>query len=68
MGYHTRLINALESDRVGCACAHSYIGEVVVSVNPYRQLDIFGKEKIKEYRGREMYEREPHIFALADSA
>lgn len=47
---------------------YSYIGEVVVSVNPYKQLRIYEKENIDDYRGREMYEREPHIFALADSA
>lgn len=27
-----------------------------------------GDDKVKEYRSREMYERDPHIFALADAA
>ena len=44
------------------------IGEVVVSVNPYKQLSVYEKQFVDDYRGREMYEREPHIFALADAA
>ena len=39
-----------------------------MSVNPYKQLLVYEKQFVDEYRGREMYEREPHIFALADSA
>jgi len=39
-----------------------------VSVNPYRTMNIYGPEFVESYRGREIYERPPHIFAVADAA
>ena len=53
--------------RFQTASPYTYIGEVVVSINPYRQLNIYGNDVINEYRGREMWEKQPHIFALAES-
>lgn len=47
---------------------YTYIGEVVVSVNPYRPMNIYERSFIQDYKGKEMYEREPHIYALADAA
>ena len=40
----------------------------MVSVNPYRFIDIYNDEYVEEYRGKELYERPPHLFALADAA
>lgn len=39
----------------------TYIGNVVISVNPYQQLPIYGPEFIAKYRDYTFYELKPHM-------
>ncbi|XP_044735340.1 unconventional myosin IC [Chrysoperla carnea] len=47
---------------------YTYIGPVLVSVNPYKELPIYTPEFIKEYKNKHLYETPPHIYAIADTA
>ncbi|XP_071942149.1 unconventional myosin-Ib-like isoform X2 [Antedon mediterranea] len=47
---------------------YTYIGKVVVSVNPYKPLPLFSQNNISEYRGMNLYELPPHIYAITDDA
>ncbi|XP_058800038.1 unconventional myosin ID [Phymastichus coffea] len=46
---------------------YTYIGEVCVSVNPYRSTNIYSPDYVEKYKDRELFENPPHIFAVADA-
>ncbi|XP_055902162.1 unconventional myosin IC isoform X1 [Eupeodes corollae] len=47
---------------------YTYIGQVLVSVNPYKELPIYSENEIKQYRNRHFFEAPPHVFAVTDNA
>ncbi|KAF9795843.1 hypothetical protein SFRURICE_003305 [Spodoptera frugiperda] len=47
---------------------YTYIGNVLISVNPYKNLPIYTEEKTKLYYKKAFFEAPPHVFAIADNA
>ncbi|KAL1428680.1 hypothetical protein MTO96_003028 [Rhipicephalus appendiculatus] len=47
---------------------YTYIGPVLVSVNPYRCVDIYSDDYVNLYRNANFYELPPHVFAISDAA
>ncbi|KAG8145014.1 hypothetical protein E2320_013397, partial [Naja naja] len=44
------------------------VGIVLVAINPYEQLPIYGEDIINAYSGQNMGDMDPHIFAVAEEA
>ena len=47
---------------------YTYIGSVLISVNPFRDLGIYSEEILVSYRGKNRLEMTPHVFAIAEGA
>ncbi|XP_033475850.1 unconventional myosin-Ih [Epinephelus lanceolatus] len=47
---------------------YTYIGTLLVSVNPYKDLDLYNSKQMDLYMGVNFFELPPHIYALADNA
>lgn len=44
------------------------VGIVLVAINPYESLPIYGTDIINAYSGQNMGDMDPHIFAVAEEA
>eukprot|EP01133_Synstelium_polycarpum_P004385 gene4385-5131_t len=47
---------------------YTSIGPVLISVNPYKQLGLYGEDHINLYKGKHEFEIPPHIYSVADKA
>ncbi|XP_058485351.1 unconventional myosin-Va isoform X2 [Solea solea] len=47
---------------------YTYCGIVLVAINPYEPLQIYGTDIINAYSGQNMGDMDPHIFAVAEEA
>ncbi|XP_049902006.1 unconventional myosin-Va isoform X3 [Epinephelus moara] len=47
---------------------YTYCGIVLVAINPYETLPIYGTDIINAYSGQNMGDMDPHIFAVAEEA
>ncbi|XP_051872137.1 myosin-IIIa [Pristis pectinata] len=47
---------------------YTYVGDILIAVNPFQKLDIYSSEHSKLYVGAKQTANPPHIFAVADIA
>lgn len=47
---------------------YTYIGNVLISVNPFRDLGIYTEDVLRSYQGKNRLEMTPHVYAIAEGA
>ncbi|XP_051558226.1 unconventional myosin-XV [Myxocyprinus asiaticus] len=47
---------------------YTYIGSILVSVNPYKLFNIYGTDMVLQYEGHGLGDNPPHLFAIANIA
>ncbi|XP_075926028.1 unconventional myosin-XV isoform X2 [Petromyzon marinus] len=47
---------------------YTYIGSILLSLNPYRMYDIYSSEVVLLYEGKAMGDNPPHLFSIANAA
>lgn len=46
---------------------YTYIGHVLISVNPFQDLGIYTQDNLNKYKGKNRLEVPPHVFAIAET-
>ncbi|XP_041923787.1 myosin-IIIa isoform X1 [Alosa sapidissima] len=54
--------------RYAAELVYTYVGDILIAVNPFRDMDIYTSEHTKMYIGAKRTANPPHIFAVADIA
>ncbi|KAI3365366.1 hypothetical protein L3Q82_010451, partial [Scortum barcoo] len=48
--------------------SQTYIGNMLLSINPFKPLNIYTEELRQKYQGKEQQRNPPHVYAIADAA
>lgn len=61
-------INSNLEKRFKSDVIYTYIGNVLISVNPFRNIkDLYSERLLKDYRGKYPWEMPPHVYSLSDN-
>eukprot|EP01133_Synstelium_polycarpum_P013441 gene13441-15840_t len=47
---------------------YTYIGKILIAINPYTSLPLYGREMISAYYGKQLGALSPHVYAVAEDA
>lgn len=61
-------INANLQIRFQAGEIYTYIGHVLISVNPFRDLGLYSAQVLASYAGKSRIEMPPHVFSIAETS